>query len=389
MKTTHKIQLKPNQSQITNLKKACGTARYTYNWALDKCNEYYKLHKKGLNILELKKEWNKVKPDWVYESPKDANQQPFNYLQKAFKSFFKKKSKYPKFKKKGNKDSFYLSNDKFKILDNHVQIPKIGKVKLTEELRFKGKILSGTVSRKADKWFIAINMEIEQHEVINTNEKIIGIDLGCKTFITTSEHEFISAPKPLHKNLKRLKRLNRTFSKKQKGSNNREKVKLKLSRLHYKISCIRNDFLHKTTSSLVSKAKILVIEDLNVRGMTKFGHLAKSVLDSGFYEFKRQLIYKSERNNVGLVLADRWYPSSQICSKCGNRQKLKLSDRTFICEKCINNIDRDLNASINLSTVGHTGINAFGQDGSDYNHLWLNQPAWMKKEINYKSEVCL
>ena len=332
MKTTHKIQLKPNQSQITNLKKACGTARYTYNWALDKCNEYYKLHKKGLNILELKKEWNKVKPDWVYESPKDANQQPFNYLQKAFNSFFKKKSKYPKFKKKGNKDSFYLSNDKFKILDNHVQIPKIGKVKLTEELRFKGKILSGTVSRKADKWFIAINMEIEQHEVINTNEKIIGIDLGCKTFITTSEHEFISAPKPLHKNLKRLKRLNRTFSKKQKGSNNREKVKLKLSRLHYKISCIRNDFLHKTTSSLVSKAKILVIEDLNVRGMTKFGHLAKSVLDSGFYEFKRQLIYKTERNNVGLVLADRWYPSSQICSKCGNRQKMKLSERTFICE---------------------------------------------------------
>jgi len=375
----HRIQLDPTYRQRRQFACAAGTARYTWNWALEQWEEHYKATGKSPKIGELKKRWNREKPDWVYDSPKDANQQPFANLQKAYTNFFKKRAKRPTFKSRHkNRDSFYLSNDKFRVDGSRVRIPKIGWVRMTEELRFGGRIMSATVSRTADRWYISIQVEVSRKP--KHGQEVLGIDLGLKHFITLSTGEVIDAPKPLKKGLKKLKRLSRQHAKKQKGSRNREKSRIKLARHHARVSNIRNDFLHKTTSELVARAKLLVIEDLSVVGMTKLW--GRAVSDLGLYEFGRQLSYKCEIRDCGLLRADRWYPSTQLCSGCGSRQKLDLGQRTYSCKGCGRIIDRDHNAAINLSTAGLAGINACGHEGSGYKHQFVVKPSWTNQEVN-------
>lgn len=350
---SHKIQLKVKPSQVNKLISACGVARYTYNWALGMCKAYYEEFGKSLNLNELKKVWNQIKPEWVYESPKDANQQPFTDLKNAFTKFFKKQAKHPKFKKRGARDSFYLSNDKLVINDqNYVKIPRIGWFKLTEKLRFTGKIMSATISREADRWFISIAVELNPEPEPKSGEATIGIDLGINTAVVCSTGETFKAPKPLKRSLRKLKVLQRRLSKKQKGSNNRAKARTKVAKLHRKIRNIRQDFLHKTTSFIISKAKKIIIEGLNVSGMLKNHCLARAIADIGFYEFRRQLEYKCLLNKVKLIIADQWFPSSQLCSCCGHQQKMSLNKRTYECLSCGMSLDRDLNAALNLCTLG-------------------------------------
>lgn len=348
----HKIELIAKKKDIEYLSKCCGTARFVYNWALNKWTQDYQTGNKP-SAFKLKKEFNSIKKQeypWIYEVTKTAAEQPFTDLSKAFKKFFTGQAKHPVFKKKGkSKDSFYIANDKFKLDGKKVYIPKLGWVRMREELRFTGKITSATVSRTADKWFISISVNTHDKYQPVESQDSVGVDLGVKTLATLSNEETFHGPKPLKKLEKRLKRFCRSLSRKKLGSKNREKARKKLARLHYRISCIRKDALHKLTYYLTKKFKRIALEDLNVKGLMQNRKLAKAIADMGFYEFKRQLEYKSLLKFGELGFVDRFFPSSKLCSQCQNKKEdLKLSDRLYHCKKCGIKIDRDLNAAKNI-----------------------------------------
>lgn len=364
----HRIALDPTVKQSIALAKACGVARFTWNWALDQWNKKYEAGEKP-NGFKLQKEWNKVKGElypWVYESPKDANQRPFLNLQKAFQGFFKKTSGRPAFKKKGEHDSFYVSNDLFSTASLAIRLPRVGAVRLAEPLRFTGKIMGAVVSREADRWFISIQVDTEV-EPLPKSDKTVGVDLGLKTAVVCSDGAEFTAPKPLKNNLKRLKRRARWHSRKQKGSSNRKKSQYKLARLHARVKHIRHDWLHKVTSKLIHENQVICIEDLNVKGMMANHKLSRAISDIGFYEFRRQLEYKAKMYGRTLSVVSRWLPSSKTCSNCGcKKDVLALSERVFRCGGCGFELDRDLNAAKNIHTAGLAGINACGPEGSGF-----------------------
>lgn len=375
----HKIQLDPTHAQEVAFRRAAGCARFTWNWALAEAEKHYKETGKAVNFNELKKRWNREKPAWVLESPKDANQQVFTQLKTAYARFFKRLSRKPRFKSKRTaKDSFYLSNTTFTIKGAKVRLPKIGWVRLTEELRFDGKVMSATVSRTADRWFISLMVDTQP--TLSEGTEVVGVDLGFKSFATLSSGEVIDAPLPLYANLDRLRRRSRQHSRKVKGSKNRNKSRVKLARLHARITNIRKDFLHKTTSELVARTKLLVIEDLSLQGMFKLW--GRKASDLGLYEFRRQLSYKCAMRDVGLLVVSRWFPSTKTCSSCGHQQTMSLSDRVFDCGGCGVSLDRDYNAALNLYTAGLAGINACGHEGSGLSHKWEVKPSWLKQELN-------
>jgi putative transposase len=357
----HTIRLYPTKTQETFFKKACGCARVAYNYGL---GEYKKQLDAGNKpkVFDIKKQFNQYKKTlypWMSETNKDANQQPFTNLQNAFSRFFKKQAKFPVFKKKGIKDSFYISNDKFYVEDKQFWIPKLGWVKGAEFLRFNGKITSATVKRKANYWFVVVSVETKNTRTTCENQAVVGVDLGIKTLATLSDGKVIESVHSLRRRLGRLKLLQRWLSRKVKGSSNRRKAIQCVSKIHYEVACLRKDILDKLTTYLCENYQVICIEDLNVSGMIKNHKLALSISDMGFGEFRRQLEYKSVLNGNTLIFADRWFPSSKICSGCGTvKETLLLSDREYICEVCGMVIDRDLNAAINLKNYGLNKLRA-------------------------------
>lgn len=350
---SHKIALDPTPDQEQQFRRAAGVARFTWNWALA---EWLRQYKAGLKptALGLKKQFNAVKGElfpWVYDSPRDANAQPFANLGRAYARFFDKEARKPRFKKKGKcKDAFYVANDKLRIGGKTVTLARIGKVRMREALRFEGKIACATVSRTADRWFISITVETDLPVRPCENQaRTLGVDLGVKRLATLSDGTFIEGPKPLHRTLKRVKRLGRALSRKTKGSRNWEKARRRLARCHRRLAAIRADALHKLTTALVRDCACIVIEDLNVKGMSRNRKLARAILDMGFGEFRRQLDYKQVLAATEVIVADRWFPSSRTCSACGAlNDTLTLKDRTFRCGGCGLAEDRDLNAARNL-----------------------------------------
>ncbi|MDH9219122.1 RNA-guided endonuclease TnpB family protein [Moraxella lacunata] len=371
----HIIRLDPTNKQATHFGKTCGVARLAYNWALAEWQKQYQADKnyrdecqaKGITIDEnrlnkpsqgkLRKQLNAIKREqfpFMLEVTKCSPQLAIMQLGDAFKRFFKGESKYPQFRKKGVNDRFSLSNDQFKLKlkkdKPFIQIPNLGLVRMTEHLRYNGKILSAKVFTKGGKWFVSVAVELsETTKPLPKTNKSVGIDLGITSLAMLSDGTKIQAPKPLKNKLKKLRRLNKSLSRKQKGSNNREKAKTKLSRLHYQISCIRKDFLHKLTTNLVKKFDVICIENLNTKGMVKNRQLSRAINDLGFYELKRQLIYKANQWGKSIKELDRFYPSSKTCSCCGVKlDELPLSVRNWTCPNCNTNHDRDINASINI-----------------------------------------
>jgi transposase, IS605 orfB family len=369
------IELNPNNKQATYFKKACGVARFAYNWALAEWQKQYQEDKayresceqSGLTINEsqlnlpnqgkLRKQLNAIKREqfpFMMEVTKCAPQIAIQQLGDAYKRFFKGESQYPQFRKKGERDRFGISNDRFKIQKQEgkffIQIPRLGLVKMKEGLRLQGKILSATISTRGEKWFVSINVELsEAIQPLPKTQQSVGLDLGITHLATLSDGTKIQAPKPLKNYLKKLRRINKSLSRKQKGSNNRAKAKAKLSRLYYRISNIRKDFLHKLTTELVRKFDVICLEDLNVQGMLKNRRLSRAIHDLGFYELKRQLIYKANQFGKTVKSVERFFPSSKTCSCCGFKlEKLSLSVRKWTCEKCSAEHDRDINASINI-----------------------------------------
>ena len=354
-----KTELKLNNKLRTQLKKHCGVARHSWNWGLSLTKQILDHNKvnpdnkiKFPSAITLHK-WlvALVKPEnpWYYECSKSAPQEALRNLAKAWSDAFKKNKKPPRFKKKGKSDSFTLEGT-CKVVDSFtIQVPKIGKLRTYERLPQPEKIKSVTISRQADRWFISFRIDLEIQES-NNLDSVVGVDLGVKQLATLSTGEVFTGAKSYRKYRHKLSRLQWLNRNKVVGSNNWRKAQNKIAKLHRKIANIRKDTLHKLTTYLTKNHGHIVIEDLNVSGMMANHKLAAAVADMGFYEFSRQLEYKCKFYGAKLTVVDRWFPSSKTCSKCGHKkQSLSLSERTFICDNCNFQIDRDLNAAINLS----------------------------------------
>ena len=368
----HKIELDPTVAQRVYFARAAGTARFAYNWALAEWQRQYKAGEKPSEAA-LRRQLNACKGaafPWMQDVTKCAPQQAIKNLGAAFKRFFKGLGKYPKRHKKGRQDSFRADNGPVNKQSHAVEVdgmvvtlPRIGRVRMKEALRFEGRILSVVVSRIADRWFASFSVEIEHTVPNRENQAAVGVDLGLKQLATLSDGTVFENPKALRRNLTKLKRLQRSLSRKVKGSSNRGKARMKVAKLHYRIKCIRQDALHKLTSFLVNTFTLIGIEDLNVSGMMKNRKLARAVADVGMHEFKRQLAYKAQLNGVRIVMADRWFPSSKTCSECGwLKPTLELSEREWICQECGCVHDRDVNAARNLKMMAESSsVTACGE----------------------------
>jgi len=371
----YKTEIDPNNKQKTLLAKNAGAARFAYNWALNVKQEAFTNRDKIPNAIELHRNLVELKQTdfpWMYECSKCSPQEALRNLDLAFANFFRRckqkkgKKGFPRFKSKKNGLGSFRLYKNIKIFERYIQLPKIGKVKLKERnyLPQEVKIINATVSEKAGRWFVSILVEQEQ-TIITKPQNIIGLDLGIKTLATCSNGQIFDNPRALKKNLNKLQRLSRWMSRRVKGGQNRKKARKKLAALHYRIACIRKDCLHKLTTYLTKTKSKIVLEDLNVSGMMKNRHLSRAIADIGLFEARRQLEYKGRWYNCEIEVVDRFYPSSKICSRCGQIKKdLALSERTYKCDGCDLEIDRDLNAAVNLleySTVGSAGINAFGE----------------------------
>ncbi len=346
-----KTKLKVNNKQKTILAKHAGVARHAYNWGLANCIAEYKETKKRPSAITLHKRLvAKVKSEnpWYYEVSKCAPQQALRDLDRAFKNFLTlPKSGFPNFKKKGRKDSFYLEGSIKILKGNYIKLPRIGIVK-TYEILPSAPVKNVRISKRAGDWYISFKYDECQPKAMTKKRAIIGVDVGINALATCSYGTTYANVKAYKQSKKRLTLYQRRVQKKEPGSKNRLKAVKRLAKAHKKVADIRADALHKLTTWLAKNHSTIVIEDLNVSGMLKNHKLASAIADCGFYEFRRQLTYKCEWYGSELIIADRFYPSSQICSHCGHQQKMPLSERTYNCANCGFQADRDFNAAVNL-----------------------------------------
>lgn len=384
-----KIRLELNNKQATLANKHAGVARYAYNWGKSVCDTAIQNKEHRPSAIDLHKKFvkeEKQSKEWLYEVSKCSPQQALRSLDEAYKRIFKVKgTKFPRFKKKGQYDSFYLEGNII-TNNNKIKVPIFGWLKCSEILPVCP-IKNVVISKTANHWFIAFKIPYESQTTNKTNS-VIGVDLGIKTLATLSDGKIFEAVKPYKKNKRKLKLLQRKLSKKQKGSQNRKKAIAKVVKLHSKIANIRKDTLHKLTTYLAKNHGEIVIEDLCVCGMSKNHKLASAILDGGFSEFRRQLGYKCQWYGSTMTVVDRFYPSSKTCNACGNiKSDLKLSDREYVCENCGLIIDRDLNAAINLKNkaVSYT-VTACGVSKQSSS---LEQDDAVNQEINNNVQHCV
>ncbi len=397
MLIAHKIALDPNNAQATYFARAAGTARFAYNWALAEWGRQYAASKVDSSLpkpsqMALRRSLNSIKSEqfpWMKDVTKNAPQMAIIQLGVAFKNFFAGRAQYPKFRKKGLHDRFSLTNDQFSIDASRIRIPNLGWVRMREALRFTGKIMSATISRVADRWFVSITVDTPDDLPLlkAENQGAVGVDLGVSALATLSTGESIPGPKAHKTFLCRLQRLSRSLSRKVKGSANRKKAKGKLARLHARIGNLRQNALHQLTTDLTRRFHTIGIEDLNVKGMVKNRHLSRAVSDMGFFEFRRQLGYKAAQRGGTIVVADRWYPSSKTCSGCGYKlEVLPLAVRDWTCPECGAMHDRDVNAAVNLRNLAVSStVSACGEEGSGSDRKTRTKPASVKQESSSKA----
>jgi putative transposase len=380
---TIKVQLRPNNKQLTKLFQYAGCSRFAYNWTISREQENHKLGNKFLSDNELRKEFTKMKKfdeyKWLNNISNNVAKQAIKDACNSYRRFFKGLSKHPKFKsKKHSKQSFYQDNVKIQFTDTHVKIEgftishrknkqKLNWIKLCEKGRIPTncKYMNPRITYDGLHWFVSVSVELDDNTNAPPKSEGVGIDLGLKNLAICSDgntYTNINKTNKVKKIEKRRRRLQRSISRKynmnkegvryNKTSNiiKREKELLKVTK---RLTNIRRNHLHQTTSEIIKrKPSFICIEDLNVSGMMKNKHLSKAVQQQGFYEFRRQIEYKSTWNNIPVIIADRFFPSSKLCSCCGEiRKDLKLSDRIYRCD-CGNIIDRDFQASLNLKQYG-------------------------------------
>lgn len=351
----HKIRLHPTPEQAVYFAKAAGTARFAFNWGLMEWKRQYNAGEKP-TALALKKQFNRIKREqfpWIYDVTKCAPEQAFVDLGQAFSNFFEGRTSYPQFKRKhGSKASFYIANDRFSVGDHWIKLPHIGQVNIAEKLRFEGKILSARISKQADWWFVSIQVELPNKTLLPPVEAV-GVDLGLLALMTLSTGERLENQKPLKGLQRQIKRWQRKLSRRQQGSKNREKARREVALLHYRITCKRDDILHKATTALVERYGLICLENLNVKGMMKNHCLAGALGDAAFGKLVVMLENKVADRGSVIQFVDRFFPSSKRCSACGSiKADLTLANRTYHCPQCGLVIDRDHNAAINILNEG-------------------------------------
>lgn len=398
---SRKVRLKPNKAQAKFIYQNFGASRFIYNWGLEQLNKYWEENKskekkdraKRPSAFDLDKELIHLKNTteeyaWLKEVDSRIFKYVFANLEDAFKKFFTGQAKYPKFKsKRDSKQSYSTKTPSYPRLkdSNHILLPKIGSVKFYNrnylpEVEYK----RATISTDGDYFYCSVLFDEEPKELPEPLHGSVGIDLGVKTAVTTSRGTTFHL-KRNRKLERRLKRAQRIVSRRKKDSNRRNRARKRLRILYRKISYQRNDFIHKTTSTLVSENQVIRMEDLNTKGMMKNHCLAASISHARFGEIKRQLTYKSEWYGRSLQLVSRFYPSSQLCSRCGarNKEMKNLNRRTFVCHTCGFSLDRDLNAAININNfcthgeweTGRTSANDRGDSSSTKRRYSLSSVA--------------
>jgi putative transposase len=361
-----KVRLSPTPEQEQQLWKSAGTARWAYNWALNRQQENYESGGKFISHEDLRKELTVLKQTaeyvWLFEVSNNVTKQAVKDACEAFKKFFKGLANFPRFKsRKRSKPAFYNDTEKLKVKDGIAWIEKVGWIQTAEQLSMNVKYSNPRITFDGKYWYLAVGVEQETH-IVELTEINLGIDVGVKELATRSDgikHKNINKTKAVRRTKKRLRRLQRSVSRKYEmnkegnrfaKTSNIIKREKQIRLLHRKLANIRNNHIHQVTNSIVkTKPSKIVVEDLNVSGMMKNKHLSKAVQEQKLHDFKVKLAYKCEKYGIALVEADRWYPSSKMCSTCGAIKKnLKLSERVYSCS-CGLQIDRDLNAAINLA----------------------------------------
>lgn len=377
----YRFALDPAAAQERMFWSHAGAARFAWNWGLARCRERYEAEGRWYSGIELHRLWNAQKKadpalSWWGENSKCIYQEAFRDLDRAMREFVKSKKGqrkgarlgFPRFKKRWKcRDSFRFTTGAIGCGRATVTLPRLGTIKTHESARKlyrriengSARILSATVSRTAQRWFVSFNVEVER-DVPERHARpgsVVGVDLGVKTLLTGVDTGGsvirVASPRPLGAALRKLRCASRQHSRKQLGSANRRKSAARLARIHARVTAIRQDALHKATTSLAARYQTVVAEDLNVAGMTKNHALARAVCDQGFGRARRMLGYKTAWNGGTLITADRWFPSSKTCSRCGAvKAKLPLHARVYECENCGLILDRDVNAAVNLLKHG-------------------------------------
>ena len=381
MKKAYKMEINPTDKQKSKIHRTIGVSRFIYNFYIARNKEIYEREGKFVSGMDFSK-WlnneyipNNQEMKWIKEVSSKATKQAIMNGDKSFRDFFKKAKGFPKFKKKKNQDvkAYFPKNNKTDwTLERHkVKIPTLGWVRLKEfgYIPVNSIVKSGTVSQKADRYYVSILVEETDIKISNPNNAGVGIDLGIKEFAVCSDgikFKNINKTSTVKKVEKKLKREQRKLSRKyeslkirnkniKEGRATRQNIQkqvVKVQKLHQRLTNIRTDYINKIVSSIIKqKPSYITIEDLNVKGMMKNKHLSKAITSQKFFEFKTKLTVKCKENHIELRIVDRFYPSSKTCSQCGKVKKdLKLSDRIYKCD-CGFTIDRDLNASINLKNA--------------------------------------
>lgn len=393
-----KIRIYPNKTQEILINKTIGSCRFIYNSMLaERMKVYEKLKENRRELYEYKyktEKQYKEEFEWLKEVDSHSLVQSRNDLDSSYQNFFKKKTKFPKFHKKGIKNSYrtQMNNGNIKIKNNKIKLPKMEWINFRDKRELPyGEIKSATISRTAtNKYFVSLKikqeLELEGKE-ISSGTKIKGLDMSLSNFFVDDEGNSPAYEKLFRTNQKRLVFYQKKVSRKKLGSNKRKKSQLKVNKIYEKISNKRKDFTNKLSTKLIKENDVIVVENLNLKAMAQCLNLGKSVNDLGYGMFLQQLQYKALWNNKVVIEADKWFASSKTCSKCGFAHKnLLLGDRIFTCPSCGFEINRNHNAGINLKNYG---LNQLGMVRPE------NKPAENKTSVyennqasSLKREIC-
>ena len=374
-----KIRLYPNKEQELKLNKVLGCYRFVYNQMLAQKQNAYKTDKTNLKVTDLSKWFHGTllkdeQYTWLKEQNTKVMKQAIRQMDGAYQKFFKQHNGFPKFKTKKDKQSAmfpYEAISKHNTFETrHISLTtplknikfRCSDLYLSRLQKYNKNIKSATLSKtKSGNFFLSILIEMEDAELkrFEHTNKQVGIDLGVKDFVITSDGEVFENKHFFKKEEKQIKKLQRQLSKKVKGSNNRKKVQIRIAKLFERIMNKKDVYIHYVTNELLTYFDTIFMEDLNVQGMLKNHHLAKAIQEVGFYKFKETLVNKALVNNKQVVFIDRFYPSSKTCSVCGYKKRdLKLSDREWVCPQCGTKLDRDINAAMNILLEGQRIVTA-------------------------------